>query len=118
MPKYASDSAAQAMQSPSSAESRNDRDRSAFIRHQTNAGNAAAATRLKWPVLRAIIAGDQANTSPASHASKRVAVVARRARPYMTTAFNTQMARNTRLKDVTGPSGVISGNASRLRNGV
>ena len=53
--------------------------RSALTRHQTNAGSAAAATRLKCPVVRATIAGDHANASPASQASSLVAAVARRA---------------------------------------
>ena len=61
------------MHKPTSAASRGDRDRSALTRHHRNAGSAAAATRLKWPVLRATIAGDHAKTRPASHASQRFA---------------------------------------------
>ena len=62
------------MQRPASAASRGDLVRSALTRHHRNAGSAAAAARLKWPVVRAIIAGDHPKTSPASHASHRFAV--------------------------------------------
>ena len=67
------------MHKPTSAASLAVRDRSAFVRHHRNAGKAAAATRLKCPVVRATMAGAHAKTSPARNASGRDAAVARRA---------------------------------------
>src|SRR5687768_3197628 len=106
------------MQRPTKAASRAVRDRSAFIRHHKNAGSAAAAARLKWPVVRATMAGAHANSRPLRNASPRDADVALRASPYANSAFNTLTKRNTVLKDATTPSGEISGKASRLRKAV
>src|SRR5688500_6070310 len=106
------------MQRPTKAESRAVRDRSALIKHHKNAGSAAAATRLKWPVVRATIAGAHATGKPLRNAAGRDADVALRASPYAKSAFNTLTNRNTTLKDATTPSGEISGKASRLRKAV
>src|SRR6188474_424610 len=106
------------MQTPTIAALRNDRSRSALTSAQINAGRAAAAAILKCPVVRAIIVGDQANASPASHASHRVAGVTRRTSPYITSAFKTHTARNTTLNDVTMPSHEMSGKARMLRKAV
>ncbi len=106
------------MHTPTSAASRVERERSALTRHHRNAGSAAAAARLKCPVVLAIIAGDQPKASPASHASQRFAAVTLRASPYIITPFSTETARKTTLNDATTPSQEISGSASMFKNAV
>src|SRR5687767_15328396 len=106
------------MHRPTSAASRTVRDRSALIKHHKNAGSAAAAARLKCPVVRATIAGAHANTRPPRNASGREADVELRASPYANNPFSTLTNRNTTLNEVTMPSHEISGSANRFRNGV
>ena len=75
--------------------------------------SGAAATRLKWPMLRVTSTGLQAKAIPATHASA-VRPVTRRASRKVAKAVSTRVSSITTLNVATTPKLRTSGSASRF----